>query len=198
MGYTGPNRYDAGIEDVREISTHPSPSKLQEKFRVPCVCRRTSWGVRRLAGAMDLTPGPIVEAFSRAIEQSKVLLTSLLKLPPVKALKFSVAVELGIGRTVIPSQNNNGLTALPNVYTLRDENIFRLNLQVRHTKAVKDDDSEIETAICNNAAVEVFQGGYRAKRHEILLHPLRNIMAKCSKCNVTRSFVSSMVEAYGP
>ena len=39
-----------------------------------------------IAGEMDLPPGPIVEAFSRAAEQSKVLLTSFLKLSPVKAV----------------------------------------------------------------------------------------------------------------
>ena len=40
-------------------------------------------------GAMDLSPVPIVEAFSSVAEQSKVLLTPLLKLPPVKDLHFS-------------------------------------------------------------------------------------------------------------
>ena len=105
---------------------------------------------------------------------------------------------LGVGRNFIPSQKNNGLMPLPPIYTLRDENCFRLNRQSIYPKVVKVDDAEIEISIWNDAAAEVFQGGYRAKRHEILLHPLRNIMAKCSKCNVTRSFVSSMVEAYGP
>ena len=142
---------------------------------------------------MDLSPGTTVEAFSRKADQSKVLLNYLLKLPPVKALKFSVAVELGIGRTVIPSQNNNGLTALPNVYTLRDDNLFRLNNQAIQTKAVKSDNAEVETDICNDAAEEVFQGGYMAKCHETLFQHLRNIMAKRFNHNVARSFVHYMV-----
>ena len=37
VGCTGPTSYDAGIEHIMEISTHPSPSQLQEKFRLPCV-----------------------------------------------------------------------------------------------------------------------------------------------------------------
>ena len=89
-------------------------------------------GVQRIttgktAGAMDLPPIPIVEAFSREAEKSKVLLTSFLKLPPVKDLQFALEVGLGIGITVIPSQNNNGITPLPPVYTLSDENLFILN-----------------------------------------------------------------------
>ena len=48
VGCTVPTIYDTGMEDVREISTHPSPSQLQEKFRVPCVLRRMGWGVRRI------------------------------------------------------------------------------------------------------------------------------------------------------
>ena len=80
---------------------------------------------------MDLPPVPIVEAISRTAEKSKMLLTYLLKLPPVKALNISLAVGLGIGRTIRHSHNNNGLMPLPNVYTLRDEDLFRLNLQVR-------------------------------------------------------------------
>ena len=95
MGCTGPTRDYAVIEDVSEISTHPSSSQLQEKFRVPCAFRSTVWGVRRLTtgeivGEMDLPPGQIVEAFSRAVEQSKVLLTSFLNLPPVEDLQFDL------------------------------------------------------------------------------------------------------------
>ena len=104
---------------------------------------------------------------------------------------------LGIGRTVIPSQNNNGITPLTPVYILRDENIFRLNLQARHMKAFKSDDTELETAIWNGNAAEVFQEGYRAKCHDPLFQHLRNIMAKRFTRNADRSFVRYMVEAYG-
>ena len=48
VGCTGPTSYDAGIKDLREISTHPSPSQLKEKFRLLCVFQSTGWGVRRL------------------------------------------------------------------------------------------------------------------------------------------------------
>ena len=146
---------------------------------------------------MDLAHGPIVEVFSRVVEKSRALLTSFFKSPPVKAFHFALKLGLGIGRTVRLSQKNNGLTHLPPVYTLRDENIFRLNLQYRHTKAVKADCAEIETSIWNAAAAELFQGGYRAKRHETIFQHLVNIMAKCFKRNVARSFVCYMVDAYG-
>ena len=56
-----------------------------------------------------------MEALSRSEEQSKVLLTSFLKLPHVNTLQFDLAVGLGIGRTLIPSQNNNGIMNLPPV-----------------------------------------------------------------------------------
>ena len=91
----------------------------------------------------------------------------------------------GIGRTVIHSQKNNVLAPLPPVYTLRYENIFMLNLQPRHTKAVKSDNAEVETAIWNNADVELFHGGYRANHHDPLLQNLSNIMSKCFKRNVS-------------
>ena len=104
---------------------------------------------------------------------------------------------LGLGRTVRPSQKNNGLTTLPPCYTLRDENIFRINLQAIHTKAVKPDDAEVETSIWNDAAAEVFWGGYIDKCHEPLFQNLVNITAKHFKSNVDRIFVRYMVEAYG-
>ena len=46
--------------------------------------------------------------------------------------------------------------------------------------------------------MEVFQGGYRAKRHETLFQHLMNIMAKRFRLNVDRRFVLYMVEVYGP
>ena len=45
MGCTEPTSDNEKIEDVREISTHPSPSQLQEKFKVTCVFWITGWGV---------------------------------------------------------------------------------------------------------------------------------------------------------
>ena len=69
-----------------------------------------------------------------------------------------------------------------------DENIFRLNLQARHTKEAK-----VETAIWENAAAELFQGGYRDKHHEPIFQNVRNIMAKHLKDNVYRSFVCYMI-----
>ena len=152
---------------------------------------------REILGVVDLSPGAIVEVLSRAADKSKVLLTSFLKLPHVKALQFALEVGLVIGRTISPSQNNNGLTPLPPVYILRDENLFRINLQVRHIKAVKDDDVEVETDIWSESDAEVFQGGYMAKRHEPLFQHLRNIIDKCVKHNVAIKFVRYMVESYG-
>ena len=136
--------------------------------------------------------------FSRAVEQSKIFLTYFLKLSHVKDFQFALAVELGNERTSSPSQNNTGLTTLPPVYKMRDDNLFMLNLKAIHTKAVKSDDAEVETAIWNGAAAGVLQGGYRAKSHATLLQHLRNIMVNRFKCNVERSFVWYMVEAYCP
>ena len=126
------------------------------------------------------------------------MLTYFLKLTHLKDFQLALEVVLGIGRTFRPSQKNNGLTPLPNVYTLRDDNLFRLNNQAIQTKAVKSDNAEVETAICNDAAEEVFQGGYMAKCHETLFQNLSNIMAKRFNHNVARSFVHYMVEDYGP
>ena len=180
---TGKSRNYSEMEEVRYISTHPSPSQLQERFRVPCVFQRNGWGVRRLTtgeilGEIDLPPGPIMEALSRSEEQIKVLLTSFLKLPHVNTLQFELAMGLGIGRTLSPSQNNNGLMNLSPVYKLRDENYFRLNLQSRHMKVVNTDNAEIETVIWNNAAAELFKEVYRDKCHDIIFHHLRNIIDK--------------------
>ena len=201
MGCTGPSINDAGIQNIRNIFTHPLPSQLQEKFVVPFVLWSTGWGVQSLtigemAGAMDLPSGPIVKAFLRAADKSKVMLTSFLRLTPVKDLQFALVVVLCIGRTVRPSQKNNSIAPLPPVYTFRDENLFRVNLQARHTKAVKSDDAEVKTAIWNEAAVEVFQGGYRDKHNDPLFQNLRNIMANSFNQNVARSFVRYMFEAY--
>ena len=89
---------------------------------------------------MELPLSPIIEDVSRAEDKSKMLLTYFLKLRPVQDVQFDLALGLGIGRTFIPSQNNNGLTPLPLVYILKDENLFRLEVQARHTKAVKAHD----------------------------------------------------------
>ena len=125
-------------------------------------------------------------------------MTSFLKLTPVKALQFALDVGLEIGITASPSQKNIGLALLPPVYTLRNENLFRLNHQAIHKKAGKKYDLEVETAIWNNAAAEVNQGGYSAKHHDPLFQHLRNIMAKSFKRNVEISFLRYMIEAYGP
>ena len=79
---------------------------------------------------------------------------------------------------------------------MRDKNLFRPNLQDIHTKAVKADDAEVETYICNGDDTELFQEVYRAKCHEPLLHHLRNIMANIFKRNVASRFGRYMVEAY--
>ena len=135
---------------------------------------------------MSLPPGPTMESFSRAVDQSNVLLTYLLRLTVVNDLQFSLEVGLGIWRTFRSSQNNIALILLPPIYTLRYENFFRINLKSIHTKSVKADDVEIETAICDNADAEVFPDH------------LRNIIAKSFKQNVARSFVRYMVDMYGP
>ena len=125
-------------------------------------------------------------------------MTFFLRLPPVKALNFALAVVLGIRINVIPSKKNNGLAPLYIVYTFRDENLYRLNLQAIHTKSVKADNVEVDTDIWNDASAEVFRGGYIDKRHKPLFQQFRNIMAKRFKINVVRRFVCYMVESYSP
>ena len=88
-------------------------------------------------GGMELLPRP----FSREAEQGKSLLPLFLNLSHVKVLNFTLEVRSGMGRAFSPSQNNNGFTPLYTVYTFRDENLFRINLKARHTKAVKAEDS---------------------------------------------------------
>ena len=197
----GPTRNYLGMEEVRYISTHPSSSQPQERFRVTFVFWSTGWGIQKftkgeIVGATDLPFGPITETFSRATDKSNMLLTSFLKLPPVKALIFLLAVGLCIGRTISSSQKNNGLMTLHPIYIFRYDNYFRINLQSRQTKADNEDNVEIETAVWNNAAAEVFQEGYRAKRHELIFHHLRNIMAMRFKYNVDISIVRYMVDNY--
>ena len=106
------------MEVVREISTQTPPLQLQEIFIVPCLFYSTGWGVRSIStggvvGAMDFPPVQIIEAFSKAADQSKVWMTYFLKLPPVKIFQFALAVGLGIGITLILSQKNNCITPLP-------------------------------------------------------------------------------------
>ena len=61
---------------------------------------------------------------------------SFSKLPPVKNFQFALAGGLWIGINMSPCQKNKGLTLLSPFYTLNGENIFKLNLQARHTNAV--------------------------------------------------------------
>ena len=63
---------------------------------------------------------------------------------------------------------------------MRDENIFSLNLQSRHTKSVKSYNAEVYTDTWKNADVEVLKGGYRAKSHDPLLQHLRNSWIRVS------------------
>ena len=71
-----------------------------------------------------------------------------LVLPPVKAIQFALAETQVIG-----SSNGNKLKVednfgpLPPLKSLRDETSFCHELKERHTKAVKDDDTEVETGI---------------------------------------------------
>ena len=84
------------------------------------------------------------------------------------------------------------------VYSLRDENYFRLNLQYRHTKSVKAEDTEIGKSLWKDSAAEVFQEIYRDKCHDPIYHYLRNIIAKRFKRNVARRFLRYMIDNCGP
>ena len=116
----------------------------------------TSLPKGEITGAMDLSPGPIMEEFSREVKHSKLFLIYFLKLSPIKALQLSLVVVLGIGRNFIPSQKNNGIMPLTPLYTSGCGNYFRLNLQSRDTNVVKSNNAEIETSIWNDADSEVF------------------------------------------
>ena len=127
-----------------------------------------------------------------------MLLTYFLKLPPVKYLLCDLSVVLGTGRTFSSSHNNNDLMPLHSVYTLRYDNSFMLNLHSRQTKADKADNEEIDTDICSNDAVGLFQEGYSSKLHDTILHHLVDIIANSLKRNMARSFVHYMVDNYCP
>ena len=50
------------IYGVREIAVYPYPAQLQDIVRVPCVFRKTVWGIRKLTvkeveSAMDTPQG---------------------------------------------------------------------------------------------------------------------------------------------
>ena len=80
-------------------------------------------------------------------------------LPMVKSIQFALAETLVIG-----SSNGNKLKADENfgtltpVYLLWGETSSHHKLKKRHTKSVKDDDSEVETGIWDKAMARLMGG----------------------------------------
>ena len=105
---------------------------------------------------MDIPQVNALEALVLNSVSDDEVMSRFLELPPVKALQFFLAVTLRIG-----SSNGTKFKAdfnfvpLPPVYLLRDETSFRQKLNERHTKAVKDDDAEVETGIWDDATARV-------------------------------------------
>ena len=78
---------------VREIVVYPLPSQLQESFIVPCVFRRTVWGIRKLivkelASDMDIPQVNALEALVLDSVSDDEVMSRFLELPPVKALQY--------------------------------------------------------------------------------------------------------------
>ena len=84
------------------------------------------------------------------------MISRLLALPLVKALKFALSVTLRIG-----SSNSNKLKVdkncgpLPPAYSLYDGTLFRNKLKESHTKAVKYYDAEVKTGIWYDATATI-------------------------------------------
>ena len=114
-----------------------------------------------------------------ALVSDDEVISSLFVIPPVKALRSALVVTLRIG-----SSNGTKFKAdfnfvpLPPVYLLRDETSFRQKLNERHTKAVKDDDAEVETVIWDDAMAGVMGEEFSSERHGIIFDSLRRSMAR--------------------
>ena len=97
---------------------------------------------------MDIPKVNSLESLVLASVSNDDVMSRFLALPPVKSLQFVFAVTLIIG-----SSNGNKLKADENfgtltpVYLLWGETSSHHKLKKRHTKSVKDDDSEVETGI---------------------------------------------------
>ena len=74
----------------------------------------------------------------------------------MKALQFPLAITLIIGSSNInkfKAEENFG--PLPHLYSLQDETSSCHKLKDSHTKAVKDDDAEVETGIWDDATAGI-------------------------------------------
>ena len=75
---------------------------------------------------------------------------------------------------------------------MRDETSFRHKLKERHTKAVKDDDAEVETGIWDDATARVMLEKHFSERHGIIFDSLRTRMVRKFKTDVLSSFTFYM------
>ena len=113
-----------------------------------------------------------------------------LVLPPAKSLQFDLVVTLRIGYsngTKLKAEDKFG--PLPLLYSLRDDTSFRHKLKERHTKAVKDDDPEVETGIWDDATARVMLEKHFSERHGIIFDSLRRRMVRKFKTDVLSSFI---------
>ena len=125
------------------------------------------------------------------------MISRLLALPLVKALKFALSVTLRIGSsngTNFKAEGNFG--PLPPSYSLRDETSSRNKLKERHTRTAKDDDIEVETGIWDKAMARVMGETFSSERHGIIFDSLMRRMARRFRTNVLSSFIRYMTVVY--
>ena len=188
---------------VGGIVVYPFPDQFQDSFVMPCAFRSKGWVIRNLtvkylASDMELSQGNASEALALASDSYDEVLSRFLALPLFKALQFSLAVAL-----IIFSGNGNKLKAdenfgpLPPLYLLWGENSFCHKLNDRHTKAVKDNNTGVETGIWDNAAAEVMGKDFISERHGIVFESLRKRMTSQFKTKFFNSFIRYMRFTYG-
>ena len=140
---------------------------------------------------MDIPQGNNLEASVLASNSDNEVISRILEIPPVKALQSALAVTLRIGSsngTKINAYENIG--PLPPLYLLRVETSFCRKLKESHTKAVKDDDADIETRIWDDATAGVIGEEFYSEKHGIIFDSLRRRMARRFKTIVlSRVFI---------
>ena len=72
---------------------------------------------------------------------------------------------------------------------LQDKNSLRHKLNERHTKAVKDNDAEVETGIWDNATSGVMGEDFSSERHGTLFDSLMNRITRQFKTNILNRFI---------
>ena len=80
---------------------------------------------------------------------------------------------------------------------MRYDTSFHHKLKESHTKVVKDDDTEVETGIWDNATAGVMGEELSSEIHGIIFESLRNRTKRRSKTDALNSFIRYMKLSHG-